>query len=243
MSKIPTGVLQHRTVGIMQPYFMPYLGYFQLIHASDYFVIYDDVKYTKKGWVNRNYIIVNGVKSLITIPLNRDSDYLKINERTIAQTFDAKSLFKKIEQAYKKSPNWHQYQDHVEYIIFYPKRNLFDYLYNSIKTINLILGIKTPIYFSSQLKISEALKKQEKIFSVCKMFGATKYINLIGGEKLYGKEDFMNMGIHLSFLKSNSRIYPQASNSFIQHISILDTIMNQDPDETKEMIKEDLIWT
>ena len=65
---------------IMQPYFMPYIGYFQLINAVDKFVIYDNIKYTKKGWINRNRILVNGKDQYISLPLKKDSDYLNINE-------------------------------------------------------------------------------------------------------------------------------------------------------------------
>ena len=72
------------TVAIMQPYFFPYIGYFQLIGAVDQFVIYDTVKYTKKGWINRNRMLGNGVAVTFTIPLEKASDYLYIRDRKIA---------------------------------------------------------------------------------------------------------------------------------------------------------------
>ena len=69
-----------KSVAIMQPYFLPYLGYFQLIHASDLFVCFDDVNYIKKGWINRNQILVNGKPHLFTIPLLGASQNKKINQ-------------------------------------------------------------------------------------------------------------------------------------------------------------------
>ena len=61
----------------MQPYLFPYIGYFQLIHSSDEFIIYDNIEYTKKGWINRNRILFNGSPQIFTIPLKKDSDFLK----------------------------------------------------------------------------------------------------------------------------------------------------------------------
>ena len=65
-----------KSIGIMQAYFMPYIGYFQLIEAVDEFIIYDNIQYTKKGWINRNRILVNGTDQYITLPLKKDSDFL-----------------------------------------------------------------------------------------------------------------------------------------------------------------------
>lgn len=72
---------------IMQPYFFPYLGYFQLMNAVDTFVVYDNIEFTKKGWINRNRILVNGKDAFISIPLKKDSDYLQVNERYLADSW------------------------------------------------------------------------------------------------------------------------------------------------------------
>ena len=58
-----------RTLGIMQPYFLPYIGYWQLLSAVDQFVVYDNIKYTKKGWINRNRFLRDGTDAVFTIPL------------------------------------------------------------------------------------------------------------------------------------------------------------------------------
>ena len=78
-------------LAIMQPYFFPYIGYFQLMNAVDVFVVYDDIKYTKKGWINRNRILVNGKDLLFTLPLKKDSDYLDIYQRKISNDFHTES--------------------------------------------------------------------------------------------------------------------------------------------------------
>ena len=85
-------------LAIMQPYLFPYIGYFQLIQAADKFVVYDNIQFTKKGWINRNRILVNGKDEFITLPLKKDSDFLNVNERTVAETFktDRIKLLRKI---------------------------------------------------------------------------------------------------------------------------------------------------
>ena len=75
-------------VAIMQPYFLAYIGYYQLIHSVDKFVIYDNIKYTKKGWFNKNRILTNGKDKLFSIPLKSDSEYLHVNERFIADSYN-----------------------------------------------------------------------------------------------------------------------------------------------------------
>src|SRR6476646_4989685 len=83
--------------GIMQPYFFPYIGYFQLIEAVDLFIVYDEIKYTKKGWINRNRMLVNGRDVLFSLPLKNASDALNICEREIAPAFDSDALLTRIE--------------------------------------------------------------------------------------------------------------------------------------------------
>ena len=94
-------------VGIMQPYFMPYIGYWQLINAVDIFVILDDVNYIKKGWINRNRILINGQEKFFIIPLEKVSQNKKINELDIFQPGQTKKdLWKKIELSYKRADEY-----------------------------------------------------------------------------------------------------------------------------------------
>ena len=114
-------------VGIMQPYFMPYLGYFQLLNLVDRFVIYDNIQYTKKGWINRNRIILNGEISTISIPLKKGSDFLNINERYLAENWDREKikLINKLRQAYIKAPNYSVFFPIIEEILNEENKNLF----------------------------------------------------------------------------------------------------------------------
>ncbi len=93
-------------VAIMQPYFLPYIGYFQLINAVDKFVIYDNIEFTKKGWINRNRILVNGKDEFISLPITKASDFLHANQRYLASNFENEKnkILRKIKESYRKAP-------------------------------------------------------------------------------------------------------------------------------------------
>ena len=107
-------------IAIMQPYFLPYIGYYQLINAVDTFIVYDNIKYTKKGWINRNRFLFNGRDETFTIPLKNDSDYLDIYQRSLSKDYliyNRKTL-RKIEQSYRKAPNFDTVFPIIEEIFF-----------------------------------------------------------------------------------------------------------------------------
>src|SRR2546421_3494048 len=93
-------------VAIMQPYFFPYIGYFQLISSVDLFIIYDDIKYTKKGWINRNRFLRNGADCVFTVPVRKDSDFLDVKDRLLARDFDRIKLVNQLREAYRRAPHF-----------------------------------------------------------------------------------------------------------------------------------------
>ena len=95
-----------KKIAIMQPYFFPYIGYFQLINSVDEFIIYDNIQYTKKGWINRNRILVNGKDQLITLSLKKDSDYLDVVNRELSESWDKdkNKILNIIKFSYNKAP-------------------------------------------------------------------------------------------------------------------------------------------
>lgn len=217
-------------VAIMQPYFFPYIGYFQLINAVDEFVIYDNIEFTKKGWINRNRILVNDIDSYISIPLKKDSDYLHINERILADTWniERKKILNRVSESYKKAPFFNETILCFEKCLMYDERNLFDFILHSIQVLMSLLNIETKLIISSNVPIDHKLKSTDKIIAICKQRGADTYINAIGGFDLYNKEFFMNNDLELKFQKSNSLKYKQFNNEFIPWLSIIDVMMFND---------------
>ena len=225
-------------VAIMQPYFFPYIGYFQLINSVDKFVIYDDIQYTKKGWINRNRVLQNGKDCYISLPLKKASNYLDVRDKYLADTWpkDRIKLLNKLSNCYRKAPYFHEVFPTIESIIQSNKNNLFDYLYHSIKELMDYLNITTEIVVSSSLNVDRTYKAEQKVIAICKEMNATHYINPIGGTELYSKYIFNQALINLQFLKSNNIIYSQFNSEFIPWLSIIDVIMFNSSSKVNELL-------
>ncbi len=214
-------------LAIMQPYIFPYIGYFQLINSVDKFVVYDNIQFTKKGWINRNRILVNNRDEYISLPLKKDSDYLNVNERKLADTFktDRIKLLRRITESYRKAPEFSTVYPLLEAIISNEEENLFGFIYHSLQEVCRFLDIKTEFVISSAVPIDHGLKSQDKVIAICKALGATVYVNPIGGLELYAKDDFKKNGIELNFIKSAPVEYAQFNNEFVPWLSIIDVMM------------------
>lgn len=228
------------TIAIMQPYLFPYIGYWQLINAVDTFVIYDNIQFSKKGWFHRNNILLNGKKTLFTIPLKKDSDSLDVIDRLISDDADKiiNKIIRYIENAYKKAPYFKDVFPVVKNIFQNDERNLFKYIYNSVLKICHYLEIDTKIIISSSINIDHTLKSQDKVIALNKALNATKYINPIGGNELYEYEKFQNENIELAFLNSNVPEYNQFGKEYIPYLSIVDIMMFNSREEIKKMLTE-----
>ncbi|UUE08517.1 WbqC family protein [Dickeya zeae] len=224
-------------LAIMQPYFFPYIGYFQLISSVDKIIIYDNVKYTKKGWINRNRILVNNKDVVFSLPLKKASDYLTIGERSLTDTFYPNELLSKIYGAYGKAPYFQSFFPVLESIISNKEKNLFLYIYNSILELCKYLGIKTEFIISSHVSIDHTLKGQEKVLALCEALQAREYINAIGGVELYSKETFREKNIELKFIKTIPFEYRQYNNNYIPWLSIIDVMMFNPCDAVRELIE------
>ena len=213
-------------IAVMQPYFFPYLGYFQLINEVDLFVVYDDVQYTKKGWINRNRLLNNCEVRPFTLNLKKASDYALISEREISNEFNPNKLYRIFESAYSKSKNWDVYQNFLMSLISNPNTNLFEYLFESLTQVSSLLKIETPFVRSSSLNLSKSLRKEDKVLEICKILGAAKYLNLSGGRDLYSKETFTRNGINLDFITSDIGFYEQGCSDFVSNLTVWDTLFH-----------------
>lgn len=226
-----------KRVAIMQPYFFPYIGYFQLIAAVDQFVVYDNIKYTKKGWINRNRFLLNGQDMMFSVPLKKDSDSLDVCERELAANFDREHLLNQLIGAYRRAPYFDQTFSLVELIVRYEERNLFRYLHHSIVQTCKHLGITTDIKISSEININHGLRAQDKVLALCEALCATTYLNAIGGVELYSREAFQAKGVELKFIKSSPFEYEQFSEPFVPWLSIIDVLMFNPMPVVQQQIK------
>lgn len=223
-------------LAIMQPYFLPYIGYFQLIAAADVFLIYDNIKYTKKGWINRNRMLLNGTDAMFSVSLKKDSDSLDVVERELSADFNREKLLNQFKGAYASAPYFTQTFPLLERIVRNKENNLFRFIQRSIIDLCEHLDINTEIRISSQIDINHDLKNQDKVLALCEATGASTYYNAIGGMELYSADDFRSRGIDLKFIKSKPFTYTQLGNEFVPWLSITDVLMFNPLDTVREYI-------
>ncbi len=225
-------------IGIMQPYFFPYLGYWQLIAAVDKYVVYDDVKYIKGGWINRNNILLNGKAHLMTIQLDKSSPNRMINEIMVRNDLVEKNkIIRTLEHAYSKAPFYNLVVDMLKEILMLDTTiSLMNY--EAIIRICEYLDIGTEIIISSQIDKDESIHADQRVIDIVKRLGGTEYINAIGGRELYNKQEFAAEGITLSFLQKNQVEYKQFREPFIDNLSIIDVLMFNGIEDTKKLLSE-----
>nr|WP_199045319.1 WbqC family protein [Dyella sp. ASV24] len=213
-------------VAIMQPYFFPYIGYFQLMKAVDRFVFYDDAQYMKGGWLNRNRILAKGAPCWWTLPVVRDDFRLPINQRFYAKDADSVgSMMNKLREAYRHAPYYAKVSAEVELFLEYSESRVSTYNQWHLDRLARSLGIECEFYLSSQLGIDGALRGQERVLAICDHLGATGYVNSFGGQKLYNPDAFAARGVTLRFIQSLPKAYDQFDNSFVPYLSIVDVLM------------------
>ena len=221
-------------IGVMQPYLFPYIGYFQLINAVDKFVIYDDVNFINKGWINRNRILNNGKNSLFSIPLKEASQNKLINEIEVNWDKAWKDKFlKTLEQCYKKAPFYPEALLIIQETLHIDNQPVSKVIEHNLRLICKYLELKTEIISSSSIYQNTHLKAQERILDICLQEKATQYINPIGGLELYDKDYFEAKNIKMNFIKSNPVEYKQYKNEFVPWLSMIDVLMFN----SKETIK------
>ncbi len=226
-------------IAIMQPYIFPYIGYFQLINSSNKFVIYDDVNFIKKGWINRNRILVNGKANLFSIPLEKSSQNKLINETVISDNAIWKHKFlRTIELAYSKAPFFDDVFKLISDVIRNEEINISKFIFKSLNLICNYLEIKTEIVASSSVYNNSGFKNQFRIIDICRKENASLYINPVGGTELYSRDLFRKNEIEIKFLKSKPAVYKQFDDNFIDSLSVIDVLMFNSKENVKELLNE-----
>lgn len=230
-------------LAIMQPYFLPYIGYFQLMAAVDKFVVFDDVNYINRGWINRNRLLLNGETHTFTVPLRAASQNKLIYEIELPDDDRWRDkLLRTLHQAYGKAPYYGQVVSLLERVINYSTRRLDEYLLNSLREVTRYLPLNVELVASSRIYDNAQLKAQERIFDICRQEQASTYINAIGGLELYDREHFAQHDISLLFLKSRPISYPQDKFNHVAWLSIIDVLMFNAPIAIHKLLREiDLI--
>ena len=238
-STFSTHATGKKSIAIMQPYFLPYLGYFQLIEAVDKFVVFDDVNYIRGGWINRNRMLVHGSPHLFTIPLQGASQNRRICD--IALLGDAiwrDKLLRTFNQAYGQAPHHRKVMDVLERIVHFPSLQLDRFLLNSLQQLMRYMGIQTELHATSRTYANDALAGEHRIIDICVREGASDYVNPSGGTNLYHHDNFAREGIALHFLQSRASHYPQGKHAHVAGLSIIDVLMHNSPGAITQLLAE-----
>jgi hypothetical protein len=221
----------------MQPYFFAYLGYFQLIAHSDIFVHYDDIQYSKGGWINRNRILWEDRTRWLTLPVRKGALHQRINQRFYQLTPKiVGQVLRRIEMAYREAPQFRAVFPLLEEIFQFEDANIAAFNVNLIERLTERIGLRTRLVRSSKLKLDDRTSGQERVIAICRRLGATQYVNAIGGIRLYDAERFAESGITLRFLKSLTAPYPQFGSAFVPSLSIIDALMFNENSTLKQLL-------
>lgn len=224
---------------IMQPYFFPYIGYYQLAYEVERFVFLDDVNYIKKGFINRNAILLQNERHEFSVPVEKISQNRAINKHNYTGEFS--KFLSLIWQAYKKAPFFEQVMPLVESVVRDGDNNVARKNAKSLTAVFSYLGIEREYIFSSDVELEDEKKGQDRILALCQKLNINKYRNAIGGRELYDKNTFNSAGIDLKFIQSNIRPYRQTKCEFVSHLSIIDILMHCDKEEIKHQLSSYLL--
>lgn len=223
-------------LAIMQPYFFPYLGYFQLARSVDTFVLYDDVQFVKRSWINRNFILSREDKERITLNVKGGSQNRLINQVGVGE--NKSKILETIRWKYSKAPYFKMAYPVVEEAIALDEPNLAMFLGYGVERICSYLGIRPAWHWSSDLEKDPSLKGKDKILDICQRLGANHYINLPGGRHLYDRNEFEGQGIKLSFIEPGNLRYEQYGERFVPNLSVIDAMMFNNPEQLAYMLSD-----
>jgi hypothetical protein len=224
-------------LAVMQPYAFAYLGYFQLIHAVDRFVLLDDAAYRKQSWINRNVLGARNGPQNFSLAVRRPSLGQAICDVRLHQPRTQQlRLLKTIETIYRRAPHYREAMLILERAILQDKDRLAPYIRHSLEVLNAYLGITTPLVSSSERHQDLDGKGQARLIKICRAEGAISYINPEGGVQLYRGFTFRQHGIELSFLVHEPRPYRQNSVAFLPRLSIIDVMMFNSREEIARLL-------
>ena len=232
-------------IGIMQPYFFPYIGYFQLINAVDRWVVFDVVQYIERGWMNRNRILSPNLQKewcYVVVPtINHDRDEI-ISEIRVDNAsgwrdtiFGQLSYYRKI-----RAPYFETIMEFLSESLSTHAEKITDLNINTLKSVCGYLGIEfnCSVCSAMNLNFSNVHDPGDWALEIARQSGADHYLNPPGGVGLFDREKFRSAGIDLRFVKPNEISYRQSRRAFVPWLSVIDIMMFNSKDEVRKMLTE-----
>lgn len=231
-------------LAVMQPYFFPYLGYFQLVNAVDVFVFLDDVAFMKNSWINRNRLINSGYIKYFSVPLAKISSNVSIRDTRIYRPLylDWKTtLFRTLWHSYRTAPHFASIMDLVQTALAPEPDDIATLAIRSVEQVSTYLGIDTEFKISSRDYRRMGARGVRRVLEICRRSQADVYINAPGGRGLYDRADFVRERVALAFLIPQLRPYPQAVADFAPGLSIIDVLMHCSRKRVRSMLEQCVI--
>jgi hypothetical protein len=218
------------TLGIMQPYFFPYVGYFSLIKATCRWIVFDTPQYKRESWMNRNRIIKPDKREWMYfhVPVNKSPLPTAINQKTICNNTQwHKRIIGQLGHYRKHAPYYKVIEELLLDILNKSYLRLLDLNVAAINAVCEYLGIdfKYEILSEMNLELEPVNRPEEWALVICKALGFNKYLNAEGGMTFFQNDLFQESGIEVQFLKYGYPEYDQKIGEFIPRLSILDTMM------------------
>jgi hypothetical protein len=225
-----------RSVAVMQPYFFPYLGTYQLAQAVDAFVFFDDVAFIKKGYIHRNALLGPGGPQPFTLPVRDVSQNRTIAEHSYAG--DWRPFLATLQQLYRRAPMFDAVYPLVESVALDPDENVARKNALSFTRVFAYLGLARDWAFASRHALPPGLRAQARILALCEREGAGTYVNAAGGRALYQPEAFAAAGVALRFISNEAPPYPQGRDSFTPNLSMIDLLMHCPPEAVRRQLEQ-----
>ncbi|MCK5378924.1 MAG: WbqC family protein [Acidobacteria bacterium] len=229
------------SLAAMQPYVFPYLGYFQLIHAVDTFVMLDDADFIVRGWINRNGLLLRGSRLRVTVPVKHPRRGREIRDVAVFNEARWKrKLSVTLDHAYHAAPFFSEVRPLVADVFdIADGTSIAELAARSIRAVCDFVGIGTTIIHSSGRYRNKELGPTERLVDICRQEGASKLINPEGGKDLYSIDTFRQHGIDLRFLHMRNIVYRQFRNhAFVPRLSIIDVLMFNGSDGTRKLLDQ-----
>jgi hypothetical protein len=249
--------MQDSKLAVMQPYFFPYIGYFQLISAVDTFLLYDHVDYIKRGWINRNRLL-----EIHRGPVYFGFKVEHVHPGTLIREVrikfgdkERKKLLKDIYHNYHRALYFQETFPLIEKALPESAETIAQINGHSIAILAEYLDIRTKILF--ELEAAERIelglqkspevvpspigkpdRKTQRIINICNEFNCSNYVNPIGGQQIYSPEVFRRQGININFIQTLPYSYTQPVDQFHRDLSIIDVLMNCGKENTRTLLRQ-----
>ena len=218
-----------RTAVVLQPSYLPWLGYFAQVQRSDVFVIYDDVQFDKHGWRNRNRVKTAQGAQWLTVPVCTTGQNRPTNREIGIENKQPwrKKHLATLKQSYAKAPYFTQIMPTFEALLEQDWHHLIDLNVACFDAINHLLGLKREICFSSELGVEG--QNVDRLIAICRKLGADRFYEGAAGRDYIDDSQFTSAGIAIEYQDYRHPVYAQLHGEFMPFLSVVDLLFNCGP--------------